>query len=136
MVALDRSADAAVVLVVPADAEFLHILRAVTAGVAAMLDIPYDTLDDQRIAVAEAANFLLGGSVGVMSLTLRLWPDADALVMSLEADTAATQSGQPDAATGFSWNIIQHLADSVERTDIGGRPGITMQWVTLPSPLA
>jgi hypothetical protein len=123
--------DASVVLVVPADARFLQVLRTLTAGVASMLDIPYDTLDDQRIAVAEAANLLLARAPGSETLTLRLWPRQDELIVSLEASDAAVANGSSDPTTGFSWNIIQHLADGVDQTESDGRPTVTMRWTTL-----
>jgi hypothetical protein len=96
-----------------------------------MLDIPYDTLDDQRIAVAEAANLLLARAPESATLTLRLWPRQDELIVSLEASDAAVTNGNPDPTTGFSWNILQHLADGVEQTELDGRPTVTMRWATL-----
>lgn len=131
MLAPAGSSNAPVTLVVPTDAQFLHVLRTMTAGVASMMNIPYDTLDDQRIAVAEAANFLLGRAPGSRTLTLKLWPLEDELIVSLEADGSSPAPANSDATTGFSWNIIQHLADGVEQTELDGRPGITMKWTTL-----
>jgi|GEM_PF-2105350 len=131
MLVPEGSSDAPLTLVVPADARFLHVLRTLTTGVASMLDIPYDTLDDQRIAVAEAANFLLGRAPGSTTLTLRVWPRDDELIVSLEADDTSPATGDPDATTDFSWNIIQHLANRAEQTELDGRPGITMKWTTL-----
>jgi anti-sigma regulatory factor (Ser/Thr protein kinase) len=40
-----------VIATVPARAEFVHVLRTVVAAVAARLDLPYDALDDLRMAV-------------------------------------------------------------------------------------
>jgi anti-sigma regulatory factor (Ser/Thr protein kinase) len=132
MVVPGETSDAPVALVIPADAQFLHVLRTVTAGVASMLEIPYDTLDDQRLAVAEAANFLLGRAPASSTLTLRLWPRPDELIVSLEAeDAGAPATGYDDATTGFSWNIIQHLADAAEQEEFNGRHSITMSWTTL-----
>ncbi len=131
MLVPDRSLDAPVVLVIPADAQFLHILRTLTACVASMLDIPYDTLEDQRLAVAEAANFLLGRAPASSTLTLRLWPRLDELVVSLEADDLGPPAEDRDAMTGFSWNIIQRLTDAVEQTELDGRHLVTMRWTTL-----
>jgi anti-sigma regulatory factor (Ser/Thr protein kinase) len=117
-------------LVVPADARFLHVLRTLTAGVAAMLDITYDTLDDQRIAITEAANFLLSRAPATSSLTLRIWPDVEKLVVTLEADGVLAIQGD-DPADGFSWSIMEALADRVEQTASGERGRITMTWTTL-----
>ncbi|MEP7059422.1 MAG: hypothetical protein ABI828_01710 [Actinomycetota bacterium] len=126
-----ETTDAPIALVIPADAQFLHVLRTLTAGVASMLEIPYDTLDDQRLAVAEAANFLLGRAPASRTLTLRLWPRHDELVVSLEAEGAGPSTDTHDATTGFSWNIIQHLADGVEQSESEGRHRIIMKWTTL-----
>ncbi|MEA2522480.1 MAG: serine/threonine-protein kinase RsbW [Actinomycetota bacterium] len=131
MVVPGEISDAPVALVIPADAQFLHVLRTLIAGVASMLDIPYDTLDDQRLAVAEAANFLLGRTPGSPTLTMRLWPRRDELIVSLEAEGIGPAAADHDATTGFSWNIIQHLADGVEQSELNGRHGITMRWTTL-----
>ena len=136
MVVPGETSDASVSVVIPADARFLHVLRTITAGVASMLDIPYDTLEDQRLAVAEAANFLLGRAPASSTLTLRLWPRPDELMISLEAFDAGPSTGENDATTGFSWNIIQHLADGVEENERDGRHSITMRWATLQRRMA
>lgn len=56
------SNEAAVVLVVPADAAYLALLRTVTAGLAARLDLDLDEIEGLRIAVDEAGTLLLLGA--------------------------------------------------------------------------
>jgi anti-sigma regulatory factor (Ser/Thr protein kinase) len=131
MVVPREPSDAPVALVIPADAQFLHVLRTLTAGIASMLDIPYDTLDDQRLAVAEAANYLLGRAPASPTITLALWPHRDELIVALEAEDTGPASADHDATTGFSWNILQRLADGVEQSELDGRHRITMRWTTL-----
>lgn len=130
MVDTPDPAAAPVILVVPAEARFLHVLRTLTAGVAAMLDITYDTLDDQKIAITEAANLLLTRAPATTSLTLRIWPDIEQLIVTLEADRVPA-SRDNDPADGFSWSILEALTDRAEQTDGGERARITMIWTTL-----
>jgi Histidine kinase-like ATPase domain len=130
-------AEAEIALVVPADPRYLHILRTLTAGVASMLEIPYDTLDDQRIAVAEAANLLLGLAPAATSLTLQLQPRREELRISLEAEADPVSSpSEADLRAGFSWTIIENLADAAELVEADGKHRITMRWTTLHDPPA
>jgi hypothetical protein len=63
----------------PAGPEFVHVLRAVTAAAASRLQVPYDGIEDLRLAVDEASARLLMLQTETRSLTLRLEPHADRL---------------------------------------------------------
>jgi len=94
-----------------------------------MLDITYDTLDDQRIAITEAANLLLSRAPATTSLTLRIWRHRGTHRDPRSGRHARLPDNDP--ANGFSWSIMEALADRVEHTESGERGRITMTWTTL-----
>ena len=57
---------------VPPESGSIQVLRAVTASVAARMNMPFDGIEDLRLAVAEACAWLLGLAGGATSMTLRL----------------------------------------------------------------
>ena len=59
---------------VPARPDFLHVVRSVTASVAARLDLGYDDIEDLRIAVDEACAQLLSASGQASQINLIITP--------------------------------------------------------------
>jgi serine/threonine-protein kinase RsbW len=122
-------------LELPADPRFLVVARSIAAGVAAGLDLPYDTVDDLRIAVDEAASLLLALPAPATRLTIHLRSDPTALRMSIStnAEVDPWPPGAPGQVDGLSWLIISRLVDEAvaEGSDVG--PSIRMTVRTLRS---
>ncbi len=112
----------AIVLELPAEARFLAVARSVAATAAAGLDLPYDTVDDLRIAVDEAASLLLSHRPSPTRLSIEVRSDTGAVQVIVR--TNAVVSGWPDDEAdlaGLSWTIITRLVDeaTAEATALG-----------------
>lgn len=96
---------------VPARADFVHVLRSVTASVAARVDFPYDAIDDLRLAVDEAcAQLLAVGSEG-SALTLRMTPTEEGLALVAAIDAGGVEWPPPEAEESLAWRLMSALAD-------------------------
>ena len=112
--------DTTVNLSVPADPGSISVVRAVVASVASKLDLPYDAVDDLRIAAAEAAALLLSdGAEGA-----RLCVDLDPGEAGLRLTIWVEGSTMPDLSDreGLAWRVIEGLSDEagVRERDGGG----------------
>jgi anti-sigma regulatory factor (Ser/Thr protein kinase) len=111
--------DTTVNLSVPADPGSISVVRALVASVASKLDLPYDAVDDLRIAAAEAAALLLSGAEGAR-LCVDLDPDEAGLRLTIWVEGSTT----PDLTDreGLAWRVIEGLSDeaSVRERDDGG----------------
>jgi serine/threonine-protein kinase RsbW len=111
-------------LTVPAQPEFVHVLRSVTAAVASRVPLSLDDVDDLRLAVDEACARLLalGGEPRAIRLDLRSSPDRFEVVVAADAPT---RSWPP---TGFddtlAWRVLGALAESVRFELWNGAPAI------------
>lgn len=117
--------DRDVVVSIPADAEFVHVLRAVTAAVASRLDLPIDDLEDLRLAIDEASAYLLALGGRAERLTLRLGGvrhRVEATVATDDGDDTAWPPEQLDHS--FAWQVLSALSDEVDVVRIEGRPAI------------
>lgn len=97
---------------VPARADFVHILRSVAASVAARLDLPYDAIDDLRLAVDEACAQLLSVGSGASALTLRMTPTEERLELMASIDAEGVDWPPPDAEESLPWRLMSTLADA------------------------
>jgi hypothetical protein len=98
----------------------------VAATVAGRLEVPYDTVDDLRIAVAEACNRILtsaphAANSGSTSSGMRLrWSPA--------CPRPFSPGDQPPAhATAWEWRIIEGLTDHASETITDGRLAIELR---------
>jgi serine/threonine-protein kinase RsbW len=125
--------DTPISLSVPADAGYLHLLRSVTAGVAARLEISFDDVDDLRIAVTEACNRLLSLGTGADRLLLGLSPSDRALTVLVEVD--AELAGWPFAGSHetLAWRVISGLVDEAHEELRDRRPTIVLVKRTIPA---
>jgi hypothetical protein len=123
----------AITLTVPADASSVRVLRVVTTGVASTLELSFDSVDDLRIAVTEAADRLLGIRPGGSRLSLVLQPSADRLTLTVSVD--AEGASWPDDIDGsLHRRIIAGLTDEAEERLVEGMPAIVMYKRTLTNP--
>lgn len=117
-----------VVISVPAEAGYVHVLRAVTAAAAARLDLPLDDLEDLRLAIDEACAFLLtlGGTSRRLTLTLGgAAHRVEALVVSDGGDSGTQAVWPPERLDhSFAWQVLSALSDEVAVERHEGLPAI------------
>jgi serine/threonine-protein kinase RsbW len=115
---------------VPAVAGHIQVLRAVTTSVAARLPIPYDGIEDLRLAVDEACAWLLARGRSATEMTLRLRPLDDRLEAEVSTDATDGPWPPPDLEQSLPWRILSALVDSLSlNTDVG--PSILLTKRTL-----
>lgn len=114
-------------LSVPALAQYVAVVRAATAGLAARLDLTLDRIEDLRIAVDEACTLLVHApgseqaaaqSAEQISCVFRLDDTA------LTVDVSGPRAELPER-TGYAWAVLSALVDSLEsgyEDDAAGRP--------------
>jgi serine/threonine-protein kinase RsbW len=108
---------------VPSRAEFVHVLRAVTATVASRVPVPFDGIEDLRLAVDEACAQLLALPGGT-ALTLTLRPLPDRLEAVVGIDAPANGWPPPTLEQTLGWRVLTALVDSVALDDDGTTPSI------------
>lgn len=110
-----------VVVSVPARPDFVHVLRSVTASVAARINLPYDDIDDLRLAVDEASAQLLVVASEGSALTLRIIPTEDFLELVVAINATRVDWPPPEAEESLAWRLMSALADEArfERSDHG-----------------
>lgn len=111
-------------LVVPARPDLLALLRTVVADLAARRGFSYDAIDDLRIAVSEAATFLLGAASPASRLQLRISPSLDGLDVGISTDAAAEGWPPPGADRTLAWQVLSALTDEAALALDGGTPAL------------
>lgn len=119
-----------VVVSIPGDAAYLHVFRAITGSVAARLRMPVDAIEDLRLAVHEAATYLMTATGGA-ELSLEL--------QATERDLRATVTADAVVAvwppTGFEGSLARRvmagLADASMVRLRGNAPAIELRKRTL-----
>ena len=109
---------------VPATAEFVQVLRNVAAGIAARLDMPIDQIEEVRLAVTEAASFLLE-QVQSASIRMTIRREQDALDVTISSDGRVDAWPTDGATSSWPWLVVQGLTDGVRLDRVGdGSPSI------------
>lgn len=108
----------------PADPDSISIVRAVVASVASKLDLTYDSVDDLRIAAAEAAALLLTENRDHTRLLadLRTVPEGLRLALWIEGGDVTGL----DDRSGIAWRVIEGLTDEANMIDVDGSRGIEL----------
>ncbi len=122
--------DGTVHLRLPPDPESIAVVRAVVASVASRLALPYDAVDDLRIAAAEASTLLLSFGREGTRLCVSLQPsDADLhLTIWVEGAGAAPELSRRE---GLAWRVLEGLADEADVREVDGSPAIELRLRTL-----
>jgi serine/threonine-protein kinase RsbW len=109
---------------VPAQPDFIHVVRSVTGAVAASFDLGYDEIDDLRIAIDEACSHLLDvkPNAGVLRLAITTEEGRIRFLASIEAPDATWPP--PDAHQTLTWQVLAALADDAEFAKTSTGPGI------------
>lgn len=119
-------------LSLPADPESIALVRTMVAGVASKLALPYDAVDDLRIAAAEASAMLITHGADGARLRVDLVPSQADLRLTIwvEGSGAASDLTGPDS---LAWRVIEGLADEAEVTDVDGDAAVELRLRTVPA---
>ena len=123
--------DAVVSVTVPARPDLIQVLRSVTAGVAARLDLPYDDIDDLRIAVDEACAQLLRLAGRGSQLTLRLESRLDGLELAATIRSDGLWP-PPVLEDSMAWRVLSALLDEA-RFERDGEEAVVRMLKRLPA---
>jgi serine/threonine-protein kinase RsbW len=104
---------------VPASSEFVPVLRGLVASVGARADLPFEHIDELRMAVDEACALLLRLAPGDI-LWLRLLPANGSLTAEVGSSGAAAAWPPADVEGSWPWKVIVGLADEA-RFDVNDR---------------
>lgn len=116
---------------VPATSGYVHVVRAVTASVAARLPIPFDGIEDLRLAVDEACAWLLGAGRSATTMTLRLRPLEDRLEVTVSLDAVERAWPPPDMERRLPWRILSALVDALSLDAGADGPSVRLTKRTL-----
>ncbi len=123
-----------IVATVPARPEYVRILRAVVATVAARLGFTYDRIEDLRLAIDEACAQLLRIPDTARTLTVRLSISDGRVIAYACTDAKPGPSAwpPPDMDSSLASRVLSGLADQVDfllgddgpaiRLTLGGAP--------------
>jgi serine/threonine-protein kinase RsbW len=110
---------------VPAQPDFVHVLRSVVATVAARADLTFDEIDDLRLAVDEACAQLL--ALPAETLTIRLSPSDDGgLVVVVTTDADVRVWPPAGAERTLTWQVLAALADDARFEQVDGQPALRL----------
>jgi serine/threonine-protein kinase RsbW len=115
-------ADTAVMVTVPSRPEYVRVLRAVARAVAARLDFTYDRIEDLHLVVDEACAAVLALPTVATTLTMRLTPRRDHVVVFVCSDADGAEGWPPrQVRESLSWQVLSALVDvaSFELTEDG-----------------
>lgn len=124
--------DRTVHLGVPTDPSSIAVVRSVVASVASRLALPYDAVDDLRIAAAEAAAMLIAVGPSGSRLCVDLRPSAQELQLTIWVEG----SGQPAEIVdrdALAWRVIEGLTDGSDVSDVDGDTSIELRIRTVSS---
>jgi serine/threonine-protein kinase RsbW len=100
----------AVKVVVPAKPDYVRVLRAVSASIAARIDFTYDRIQDLQLAVTEACATLLGVPESAEVMVLRV-AERDGRVSVTVCTDARSVWPPPDIQETLAWRVLSGLAD-------------------------
>lgn len=112
---------------IPAKPEFVHILRSVTASVAARLDFPFDVIEDLRLAVDEACAQLLAIRPPASSLDISISTTGQTIEIVASADSQPRQWPPPGAQDGLAWKVLGVLIDEVKFETSDNGPSLILK---------
>jgi serine/threonine-protein kinase RsbW len=116
-----------IIVTVPPDPAFLHVLRQVTFGVGSRFRLTIDDIDDLKLAVDEAATYLLTRLRPSASLSLTLDQESSALKATIAISADGSAWPPPRFTDTLPWKIISGLVDRAHaELDEAGRPAIVV----------
>jgi serine/threonine-protein kinase RsbW len=112
---------------IPAQAEYMHVLRSVVAGVAARQDLSVDDIEDLRLAVGEACAYLLAvpdGSAEGLQVRIVQSPGQMDVIASVEA--SGRTPARADPRQTVVWHILAALTDAARLEETPTGPAIRL----------
>lgn len=117
----DQKKDTLVEITIPADPEYLRVVRLLVSGYSSNHPLPLDEVEDIKVAVSEACNNAIQkaestGAVG--SVKISCWIEGTYIFFKVE-DSVQEASGDgfdenADAERGLGFLLIQTLMDEVD----------------------
>jgi len=101
----------------------MAIARSVAAAVATRADLTVDQIEDVRLAIDEAAAYLIAHASPDARVRGRLWTDEHTFHASLSCGTDSTTAPEPEA---FSWTVLTALVGDIDRELADGE--LVMHW--------
>jgi len=123
MSAVLRGPSTAIEVAFPADTANMAIARSVAAAVATRADLTVDQIEDVRLAIDEAAAYLIAHASPDARVRGRLWTDEHTFHASLSCGTDSTTAPEPEA---FSWTVLTALVGDIDRELADGE--LVMHW--------
>jgi serine/threonine-protein kinase RsbW len=96
-------------LAVPANPEYVGLIRSAAAHIAAHADLTLDAIDDLRLAVDEAFAVLIAHKPDSGEVTIKFTIHSEQLDIEL---TGPAGSPQPDKSS-FAWTVLNALVHEV-----------------------
>lgn len=118
-------------LTVPANKEWVLVLRMAASGVSALYDLPLDLMDDLNTAIEESCDLLLHQDYTAESLTLTCEQQPDGLHVTLTARERTRCEEEEKADADIARMIIQTLVRQVTLDQDEG--GVHCVHMTLPA---
>jgi serine/threonine-protein kinase RsbW len=116
-----------VVVTLPPHPTYLFVARTVTAGLAARTQLPFESVEDLRIAVTEACGRLIAVDRGANRMRLELEPGRDALTVRVSVDVDGVEWPAEETHASTSWQLIEGLCDEAHDELICGQPATVMK---------
>jgi serine/threonine-protein kinase RsbW len=122
-----KASGAPIVVTLPPRATYLFVARTVTAGLAARTQLPFDSVEDLRIAVTEACGRLIAANHGATQMRLELRSSDDSLTVRVSVDAGGVEWPGADGHTSTSWQLIEGLCDDARDEMIAGQPATVLR---------
>lgn len=121
----------AIAIVIPARAEFLHVVRTVVGSVSVRANLTIDAIEDLRIAVDEACAQLLVAHGSTVTVTITPRGDSIEVVCATDAEVA---SWPPDGVQHtLAAQVLHGLADEVSWERDGEGPAVRVTKRGIPA---
>lgn len=115
-----------ITLNIPAQAAYVHLLRAVASSAAAKLGMGIDAIDDFTLAVDEAASKLITTSSHPERILMRVFTDETMLRAIVRSDAAEEEWPPAGFEDGLSWQVLNGLTDEAKFLSEDGHPAISI----------
>jgi serine/threonine-protein kinase RsbW len=110
---------------VPARPDYIHVLRAVASSAASRLDLPFDAVEETRMAVDEASTLLLQLRTPASRFRLSIETGDEGLRVGIATDAVVDDWPPPGVEDAWPWRVISGLSDD-SRFEMSARgPGIS-----------
>jgi serine/threonine-protein kinase RsbW len=117
----------AVKVVVPAKPDYVRVLRAVSASLAARIDFTYDRIQDLQLAVTEACATLLNLPSAADVMVMRV-SELDGRVSVTVCTNATSTWPPPDVEETLAWRVLSGLTDQAAFEMVEDGPAVRIEF--------